>query len=699
MAYVNTVNEQVRELDPGYDPPRHSSSFYPQSLLESGIRSYIMWVQKTRIGQVVRSMSVFLLAALVIFLAIRHNTNERRFERNMLISRGASPSDLDGAVNREVFILSLVSCIAGIPLGALFSRIAMASSGFFRISLSNVITEPFLISIESIIISAVVGVALPMVTLAGYRSIYSTKKRVEDHPGKLSKLVRGLTFIRWDVLVVGISSLLLLLIYSGGTATASLLMFLQPVPLALFLGVSSLAIKALRGGSRIFSRVLKRPLGAVPTSVGVRRVGKSASSAGAAMMVLVLAICLSWSSAIVDLSLPATKTNQARLDIGADIAFSLDSEESRLWADFTDNVTSIDGVHSVDMTAEVLLSLTADESGFSTFLAVSPDDYSTIGFDYRGQRLNESGCRDLLVELESTLDGAIITSDLAQIYDLSVGESLRASNLDSYDPQTHEFRVLGIVTALPKMPEVEYPWWAQPYDEYYYRPILAGQRRIMINREYLSTLLNITESAQSYLCVRTEKDANGTAIAEEVLGRGGENVLFNGVWNAVDKSVSELVHDAAYSMERAIDTMLTVLTVGTILAAFALYAAEGVRTRKREIALLRSMGAEKRLIVSAQAAEMFVLILFGLVLLTGYAPLFLGSSVIVSVTMTLASNQIYPVSAFVVVPWPTIALVLLFFIVLSLVFIVVVALVSSRIHLASALNATWAEAGPYGGDV
>lgn len=699
LAYVNTINEQVRRLDPAYNPPRFGSSLYPESFVGGGISGYILWVQLTRLGQIVRSMSVFLLAALVIFLAIRFNTNERRFERNMLISRGASLSELDSAVNREVLILSIASCMAGIPLGTLFSRIAMSASGYFRFNLSKVLTEPFLVSFESVLISAVVGIALPMITLVGYRAMYSTKRSVEEHSGKLAKLVKTFNFIRWDALVVFISFLLLLVLYSGGTSSGSLLAILQPVPLVLFLGVSSLSIKALRAGFGLLSRLFSRVVGEIPASIGVRRIGKSASSAGAAMMVLVLAICLSWNCAIVDLSLPATKTNQARLDIGADISFALDWEQADLWVEFSNNISSNAEVDAIDLTSELHLSLTPEDSGTTTFLAVNPENYSRIGFDHLGNRLNESGIMGLMLQLESTPDGAIITSDLARVYDLKPGDQVRASNLGVFNPQTYAFRIIGIVTALPKMPEVDYPWWAVPYDYYYYRPNLAGQRRIMINREYLSTLLNVTKDAQNYLCVGTQSGVNGTVIAQEALQKGGQSVLFNEIWDAVDKQVMELVGDTAYLMERALDTMLTVLTVGTILGAFALYAAEGVRTRKREIALLRSMGADKSMITSAQAAEMLVLILFGLALLAGYGPLFLTTSVLSSVSTTLASSQVYPVPVFLVVPWTTILLVLAFFIAIVLTFILIVAAFSSRIHLASALNATWAEAGPYGGDV
>jgi uncharacterized membrane protein len=702
LSYVNGIDERIRQLDPLYDPPRHGSRLYIDNYVAGGISNYIMWVQYTRLGEVLRALSVFLLAGLVTFLAIRYNTNERRFERNMLISRGASPSDLDSAMTREILMLSAVSCVAGIPLGTLFSRIALTATGYFRFDVSKLYTEPFLVSLESVMISAVVGIALPMVALMCYRAVYSTKRSAEESTGKLGKAVRIFQFIKWDGLVVVLSLLLLIVLYSGGSSnlSISLLFVLQVVPLTLFLGVSSLAMKGLRAGAKVLSSVFSRVVGEIPSSIGVRRVGKSASSAGAAMMVLVLAVCLSWNSAIVDLSLPITETNQARLDIGADVSFALNDAKLGDWAEFVTNVSEHTQVESYELVSEMHLSLSADSSGVVTFLGTNPANYSSIGFSFDGRRLNESSIADLLAQLEGTPDGAIVTSDVAEIFDFRVGDVLMASDLDAYDPHTYAFRIVGIVEALPEMPEVE-PDYYGPYPVDYIDPgvSLVGYRRVMINREYLSTLLNITSDTQNYLCVRTTPSGNGTKIGEDVLGIGGEGVLFDGVWDAVDTRVAQMVGQTTYTMERSIDTMLTVLTVGTIIGAFSLYAAEGVRARKREIALLRSIGADRVLIAASQAAEMTVLLFFGLVLLAGYGPLFLGTSVLSSIAGTITDSYLYPISAFIVVPWTTILLVLAFFFVMAFAFILVVAAVSSKIHLASALNATWAEAGPYGGDV
>ena len=139
--------------------------------------------------------------------------------------------------------------------------------------------------------------------------------------------------------------------------------------------------------------------------------------------------------------------------------------------------------------------------------------------------------------------------------------------------------------------------------------------------------------------------------------------------------------------------------LGRSLESFPRRGIEGVRARRREIALLRSNGADSGVIVKAQGAEMLVLMLFSLAILLIYAPLYLTTSVYSSGGGLSTYSTVYPISIFPVYPWMTILTVLSFFIVSVVIFIAIVAILGSRINLAETLNASWAEAAPYGGDV
>ncbi len=704
LQYLNGIDESIRLLDPTYIPSTPwSGNFYVQNRLSSGVTAYIYWVQMLRIVEMLRASSVLFLLVLVNFLAIRHNVNERRYEENMLISRGAAKGDLEKATTREIFILSIISCFIGIPLGLLLSRVAIAATGFFIFNPALLFSEPILISLDSLIISATVAIALPMLTLGGYRGVYSTKKNVDEDRGKLAKLSKGLGLIRWDFMIVVISGLLLLALTTGSTATASnplLSLILPIIPIPLFLGVSSISMKALRWGANKLSKVMRRVVGDVPASIGIRRLGKGASSAGAAAMILVLAICLSWNSAIIDSSLPFTAQNQSRLSIGSDLTFALDENQYGSWEDFITNVTNHELVESSTIVSEANLHLSAGYGGETDFLAVNPKEYMNIGYDYLGNPLNASDISLLLDNLETSPDGAIITSDIAQSYSFEVGDILRASTMEE-DAIPIRFRIIGITDAIPAVPErnIYWPWYGPFFLFGGYQPPAVGTNRILVNREFLGSQLTLLNNSYNFLCVRTAPYANATVIVEDVF-EGGENIaVYENRWEAVSQNVHDYITDTQYLMERSLDTMLTVLTVGTIVGAFTIYAVEGVRARRREIALLRSVGASKRMIIMVQGAEMLVLVLFSMILLLIYAPLFLSTSINLAGGSTTGPNDVYLVSVFPVIPWITIFVVLGFFVVSVALFIFVIAALSSRINLASTLNAAWAEAGPYGDDM
>ncbi|MFW9891756.1 MAG: FtsX-like permease family protein [Candidatus Thorarchaeota archaeon] len=708
LAYAQGIDQAIRELDPLYSPANPwRSTFSVRNYVTRGIFSYMNWVSITRMTQLFRSVAIILLILMVTFLAIRHNVNERRYESGVLYSRGASMGDLDKIVNREVLVLSILSCVLGILIGAGISRIALGATGFFQFDFGLMVSEPFLVSIESLIMSAIVGIALPILALGSYRIVYSTKKSVDEGQGRLSKVVKGLNFVKWDVLVVIIAGLLLMALFSGGQEAMNnpfMGMILPVVPLPLFLGVASLSIKGLRAGASRISRFMVRIVGQVPAAVGIRRIGKSASSGGAAAMVLVLAICLSWNSAIVDASLPITKTYQAQLSVGADITFGLDSEKIGLWDNFTLNVTSHESVVGATYVSETGFYLSSGYGGYNTFLAVDAREYSKIGYHYLGERLNDSEMASLMESLASVLDGAIISQDIADEYDLEVGDIMRASDIDE-EAVIFTFRIIGIVQSLPEMPAEYYGWY---YDYYYYPPPMSpyyygygivGQDRVMINRDYLQSLKGSLNQTSNYLCVSITENANGTRIGEDLLQAGGYEVLNEDVWDAVSTQTDEYLAQATYHIDRSVDTMLTVLTVGTIMGAFAIYAVEGARERRREIALLRSAGAENSLIVKSQGAEMLVIMLFSFVVLLGYSPLFLTTAISSAGSSLSSYYELYPIAVFPVIPWMTIITVLAFFFVSVLIFIGFVAIYGSRINLAQTLNATWAEASPYGDEL
>ncbi len=710
LTYLTGIAESIRSLDPEYTPQTPWSIYYPNSLLERGIHSYIQWQSNTRMSQLWRAVPAILLILMVGFLAIRHNVNERRYEANMLVARGASEGHVNSIINREIGIVAVISCGLGLLLGLGVSRIALGATGFFEFDFLLMIQEPWLITIESIILSLVTGILLPVLTLVGYRTVYSTKKTVEASSGRLYKVSRGLSLVKWDALIVVLASILMIAMYTGGSEVQSnpILGFLASItPLPLFIGMASLAVKGIRRGANLISRSLVRFVGEVPAFVGVRRIGKEASSAGPAIMVLVLAISLAWNSAVVDSTLPATNLNQARFAMGADIAFRLDTTQSGLWDEFLVNATDHALTSTVSRIDVTTLFLADEYDSRAFFAAIDPTEYSEIGYDHLGVRLNESELNVQLENLENDPSGVIISRDIADRYEFEEGDVLRA--FEEWDsPQVYEFTIIGIVSAIPEVLErASKNGGGGPV--FYYEDIRPpgpidwerkfGERRAWIHHDLARVLFNETENVEHYCVLGTAAGANGTLVAEELLSSGGDDVIVSGEWGAVDFEVHHYVSQIMYEIDRAVDTMTTTVTLGVILGAFTIYAVEGVRARRREIALLRSMGASNSLVVRAQGAELLVLVFLSILLLGLYAPLFLANSLLTAVGTYGSWSYLFPVVVFPVIPWLLLLIVLTFFLASVVLFILAISTLATRVGLTTALNAAWAEAGPYGGDL
>ena len=689
MAYVVSIEERIRALDPTYPSPNQWSRYWVSGRLSNAIMGFMSWQLMMRLTQVLRAAGVVVLACMVIFLAIRHNINERRFESNMLISRGAAKEKIERIEFRETVGLSILSSLVGLGVGAIVSRVAMTATGFFQFDFSLLWTEPLLITIESIALSLSFGAGLPIITFIVYRSMYSTRKSEEDEASKLAKIAKGLTIIKWDALVAILTSLLLVALYMGGTAVQNdpiLSLVLSAAPLALFLSVASLAIKGMKRGADLISRGFQRVVGQIPAIVGIRRIGKEASSAGPAALVLVLAMSLAWNNAVIGASIPLTKMNHARFAFGADVTFRLDEFALPDWNDFIENVTNHELTQTGTLVSVARLYLSAT-GGRVYAVAMEPLEYLEVGYDQFGRPLNESDISDMLKELQLTLAGAIISNDIAVEYEVSVGDTLRAATSVSGVSETLAFTIIGVAEGLSNN-------LLQATSHSFFGYQTVGAETLWINREYVESLIDLEQDARNVYCVRANDGANDTIIVEDTLRSGGDLVVGDD-WASVSNEVSEYLGLTTYQMDRAVDTMLTIVMVGIIFGAFTVYAIEGIRARKREIALLRAMGASSGQVVKAQGAEMLVLAIVSTGILMGYGPL-----MIVNTLLTYqVTNYIFPVPIFAVIPWLTLVTIVVFFLVSILVFVLAIAFLSSRVSLSEALNASWAESGPYGGDV
>ena len=697
IAYLNSIAEQIRSLDPLYDPQSPwSGRIYVDNILGWAVQGYVYYRLSMKVNQFVRAGGVMLLVVLVMFLAIRHNINERRYEASMLASRGAPSSMINNAILREMVVTSFAACFLGLALGIVVSRIGLAATGFLEFDFTRLWTEPFLVSTDSLAMSAVVGFLFPLLTYGLYKGAYSTKRRFTGTEGKLAKVARLMKLIHWDLLVVILSVLVLVVVQSlwGQLRTNYIIapfleLFLTMTPLALFLGVSSLFVKVLRGISNRISNVFVRVVGPVPAFVGIRRIGKEASSAAPVAMVLVLAISLTWSSAALSASLPVTKLDQARFAFGGDVKFIAPTLNVSTYGEFLANVSSNPQVEAAADLAITYTYLAAHSYQYANLVAMNPTEFRQVGYDYLGLPLNESSLSSYLEQMIAVPGGAVITSDIATDYEMAVGDVLRVFPDVGNVSQILSFTVLGIADALPNAAYTD-TGSVPTYMPYYGGPIVGGLT-IWTNQAYVSGLVDIVRYFSHVVCVRTRAGANSTQVGVDISRQAGPTLI---QWYSAQAEVTQYTGQTSFLINESVDNLLTVGTILTIFGAFSVYVAEGLQSRKREIALVRALGADTRLVASAQAAEMLVLSLVSLLLLALMAPVFMVNAILTYRT----SYYVFPTPAHLVLPWVLMGSILALFLVSVAVFVIVVASLASRVNVAAALNAAWAESAPYGGE-
>ena len=675
--YVSNIERQIRELD---------SQYTVRNYLANSITDYREWQGEIRVNQLFRAGGLILLIILLDFLAVRHNFNERRYETELLLARGASRKNVDTIILKELGILSAVGALLGLFLGILLSRIALSSTGYFVFEPGLLLSEPLLITLESFLLSGLVGLLIPFFTVGGYFLIFRLEVPIESERGKLARIVMGLRLIRWDLLVVSLSSVAIILVHSLGFQALGnpyLSFILSILPLVLFAAVSSLTIKALRFGSLRISRVFERVVGKLPARIGRRRIGKSASSAGPAIIVLVLAISLAWNMSVIAASLPETKKIHARFAFGGDASFHLDPYHAHNWEAFLENVSSHPMIEHTALISTTEVFLSTDYENRVSLAAIDPSEYAQVGYDYTGTLLNNSQIMSVLLQtLDSSSSGVIITDAIAEVYDLSKGDVLRVL-LPETENETRVlvFSVLGIVAGLSDASEKRTDRPSGLQREF-------AKNVIWTSRRFLAPTINFTKSASNVLCVKIRENGNSTEIIHELLNDGGYDAIEDNGWVTVSDEVSNYVNHAEYSIDRSVDTMTTTNMILIICGGFVLYTIEDLRTRKREIALIRSMGAETAQVVKINSAEFLILTLSALTLILWFAPLLTTNSLLIYPTTSYS----FPIKVFVVVPWTTLLSILMSFIACMLVLTLIIAITNTQVNLSRTLSASWSEA-------
>jgi len=690
LTYLNTIGDEIRSLYPGYPELIAFSRFAVNDYLSIGIRNYIEWRNTARSEQILRSAGVVLMVLLMVVLALRYNLSDRTHETSFLRARGATERRIELLIIRDILGLAALSCVLGIIFGILASRIALISTGYLQFNTSIILTAPVLISQETLVMIILVSFGLPMAAYSGIKFASAGKKHIDEGRGRLGKISKGLKIIQWDMGILVIALAFMFAFYSSISLIQQNLLsslIFQYLPVPVYLSVTSLVMKGLKKGTDIFSKIAGKPFGKISASIGVRRIGQTSKSAGLVIMVIVLAITLSWNNAIANTSLVESRENHAKFALGGDIVFHLERDQSSRWNEFIENVTTDERVIATTTISMKKLFLSSGYSGIVDCAILTPEEYRQVGYDFSGNRLNETYIGDLLLQMAGNPTAVIISQDIAEEYEVDVGDSIKAFKTTS-DLDFFTFSIIAVVEALPHplVPDSTYIPTSSGY--------AVGAHLIWINSLYASEKINLVDETNSYLSVATCETCNDTSLAINLLKQGGKEIIYGNDWAAVDYELDSYTSSILYRMDRALDSMLTIVSIFIVIGVMTVYASESIRDQKREAALLKSLGADGKAIARAQFAELGFLIILSLGLVSLYSPIFVTNSLLASINSYTSWSFIFPVTMFVVVPWGTLAFIVLFYLLCMFGQSLVIARQSTKVGLREALSSYWTKGCP-----
>jgi len=685
LRYLNSIDAEIEEL---FVAGTTDTVYYISNSLSIAIGAYSSWVDYNRIAQIQRTSGLLLLTGFVILMAIRFNLSEKKQESDMLLMRGAEKIGVLLNLFKEILFLGMIGCVVGLVFGVLISRVALMSTELFSFQPDLFWSEPFLISMDSIILSLLIGILTPIIAFGFSISFDSIKQPMETKSGRLGKLSKRLGFLQWDILFIVGTIVLLLGILLGGVRliqNTPLSPILSLTPFALIIGIASLFVKGMSRGAVFISRAMSPVIGNIPSKVGIRKIGRNASSTAPTILVLVLAMSLACNYTILGVSIGPTKEYQARFAFGADAKFHLNVGNQSGWGDFAEvveNHSATEAVTTLSIGSMYLSSGVADEIDF---VAINPDGYRQVGYNHLGYPLDKTSMNNSLTVMMTNPTGVIITSDIATEYDVGPGDALRARVLSSSEEETTSFLVLEVVDALS--PCTFYDTGTDDDPGLWSKNV--GKRVIWANRDYLSLELNFTFTQTSLLAVRTVDGANSTKMAEDVIANAPGNTVIENVWITKDLELDALTQKPVYKMDRAVDTIVIAALLFVVIGAFTTFSAEHLASRRREVALLRALGATRSQAVATQSSEVIIIALFSVGLLIFYGPLLTFINMITVST----SSYIYPITMFSVIPFGLLAIIVAIFLLSIGSFVITAAILSSRVEIAPALKETWAEGG------
>ena len=249
------------------------------------------------------------------------------------------------------------------------------------------------------------------------------------------------------------------------------------------------------------------------------------------------------------------------------------------------------------------------------------------------------------------------------------------------DSSTAEFNILGITSAIP-IPTVS----GQPTQD-----SVVGTRKIWLNQQYVQTLINLNQSAKTFLCARVINDVNATLVGLEILEEYGTLILSHGEWSSYTADVDRYVSQSDYRFDRSIDSMITILMSLVVFVSLVIYQITQRYSRRNEYALLKSLGISDTQITEIRLSESLGIIILSLIIVLFFGVLNIANLLRMHFIEYAVWTYVFPISMFTQIDLLSVCIVLCSLFVISLGLILILSLRNRIVDVADILRTEYQE--------
>jgi ABC-type lipoprotein release transport system permease subunit len=635
------------------------------NLIDRPLRRYYSWFERYRIEMLAYSLPVIAVGFYLGIVGVELATTQKRRSLGIIKSRGASDKQVFTSLILESLVLGIIAGAIGLIVGVVVSRFFLTIIPGAR----NITTDADFLSFHITSASIIMGIifAIFLLVMASLKpakriskspiieSIHQhteSGKEKEYKPGVDIFLV-SFAFVAFiavsminindvDAAEIGqLFTILIFIIYIGSAIW---------LPFSPFVLMFSLTRLLTRGTSRVykfFSRSVK------PFSKDLWYIihkNLSRNPKKVSMVSIIIALALGFG--VFMTSMIGTTVNGQELEARARIGGDLHIVPEEVNRSFEFELEELNGVRDVISINSIFGSLISGEDLESRLIALFDSQEYRDNIEVDNYYFIE-GEPDEALKLLSSGHSILVGEDIAQIYSLDIGDTLRIEDpffpsgiivgVPDLDFRSKDFSVVGIVRALPgleiPLEEPDYYGW-------------GGQ--IYMDFSAIEQNLSAVESGWRFLVnVKEDPYEVETGIEERYETSSWKITNLEEEIDEINNNLSS--RSILYLMFVNIGFLIIIITVGLGLIMFI-----SIGERKNEFATIMARGAEGKQMGIIIMGEALSITLVG-----AMVGVFSGILTAYTFNRMLSANTLFGISGGtlsdrpLVIPWYTILIILI----------------------------------------